>query len=72
VPPLPEAVAVPVLAPLHSTFVCEVILTPTAVGSVMVTVVVAAPQLFEAVTDTVYIPATTPEMVAVIAPLLQL
>ena len=44
VPPLPVAVAVPLEPPLQLTFV-EVMLTVTAVGCVMVTLVVAVQEL---------------------------
>jgi hypothetical protein len=41
VPPLPLAVAVPFVSPLHVTFVCPEMLAVSAVGCVMVAVAVA-------------------------------
>ena len=70
VPPLPDAVALPSLAPLQLALVELVMLADTAVGSVIVTVSVSV-QLLSSSTVTVYVPAASPVMVALLEPVLQ-
>ena len=69
VPPEPLAVADPSFPPLQLMFVFTTELATTAVGSVMAVVAIDV-QLFASVTVTVYVPATNPFVVAVVAALL--
>jgi len=69
VPPVPLAVAEPSLPPLQLTAVFTTELATKAVGSAMVTLDVVV-QLFASEIVTVYVPATTPVMLAVAAALL--
>ncbi len=69
VPPAPNADAEPLLPPLQLTLF-TVVLAVTAVGWVMVTLVVAVHEL-ASVAVTVYVPAVNPEVVAPVALLLQ-
>ena len=69
VPPEPLAVAEPPLPPLQLTFVFTIELATKAVGSAMVTLDVVV-QLFASEIVTVYVPAATPVMLAVVAALL--
>jgi hypothetical protein len=70
VPPDPFAVADPSLPPLQLMFVFTTELATTAEGSVMVTLDVLVHE-FASDTVTVYVPAVTPVMLAVVAELLQ-
>ena len=70
VPPDPLAVAEPSLPPLQLMFVFTTELATTAEGSVMVTLDVLVHE-FASDTVTVYVPAVTPVMLAVVAELLQ-
>ena len=65
-PPLAEAVAVPVAEPLQVAFVF-VVFTVNNVGSVIITVFVAT-QLFASCTVAVYVPAGILEMTDVVTP----
>ena len=69
VPPDPFAVADPSLPPLQLTFVFATVDAANTAGSVMVTLEVAVHELASD-TVTVYVPADTPEMLAVVAVLL--
>ena len=68
VPPVPLAVADPLFPPLQLMFVFTTELATTAVGSVIVVLAVVV-QLFASDTVTVYVPAVTPVMLAVVAAL---
>jgi hypothetical protein len=69
VPPVPLAVADPLLPPLQLTFVFATVEAANTAGSVIVTLDVLVHK-FASVTVTVYVPATTPVMLAVVAELL--
>ena len=68
-PPVTLAVADPSLPPLQLTAVFTTELATKAVGSAMVTLDVVV-QLFASEIVTVYVPATTPVLLAVVAALL--
>ena len=70
VPPVALAVAEPLFPPLQLMFVFTTELATTAEGSVMVTLDVLVHE-FASDTVTVYVPAVTPVMLAVVAELLQ-
>ena len=69
VPPVPLAVAVPSLPPLQLTFVFATVEAASTAGSVKVTLDVLVHE-FASDTVTVYVPATTPVILAVVAELL--
>jgi hypothetical protein len=69
VPPVPLAVADPLLPPLQLTFVFATVDAANTAGSVIVTLDVLVHE-FASVTVTVYVPATTPVILAVVAELL--
>ncbi len=69
VPPVPLAVAEPLLPPLQLMLVFITELATTAVGSVIVTLDVLVHK-FASDTVTVYVPADTPVILAVVAELL--
>jgi hypothetical protein len=71
VPPDPLAVADPLLPPLQLMLVFTTELATTAVGSVMVTLDVLVHE-FASDTVTVYVPAVTPVMLAVVAKVAEL
>ena len=68
VPPVPLAVAVPSLPPLQLTFVFATVDAANTAGSVMVTLEVVVQELASD-TVTVYVPAATPVILAVVAAL---
>ena len=71
VPPDPEAVALPLLPPLHVTFVGLPIETLTAVAGWVMLATATETQPFASVTVTMYVPALRLEAVAEVAPELQ-
>ena len=71
VPPVALAVAPPSEKPLQLTLLSTTVAATNAAGSVIVGLEVAVHPLLS-VTVTVYVPATTPVMLAVVALLLQL
>jgi hypothetical protein len=71
VPPVPLAVADPLLPPLQLTFVFANVDAANTAGSVIVTLDVLVHE-FASVTVTVYVPAVTPVMLAVVAKVAEL
>ena len=67
VPPAADAVADPLLPPLHETFVWETAATEIAAGSVIV-IMLKAEHAFASVTVQVHDPALSPETLAVPSP----
>jgi hypothetical protein len=68
VPPLPAALAVPVLAPKHKTFVCVGTDAVNADAGCVTVVVAVAVHPFASVTVTVYVLAASPVAVAALPP----
>ena len=69
VPPVAAEVAPPSKKPLHVTLLSTTVAATNAAGSVIVELLVDV-QPFASVTVTVYVPATTPVILAVVALLL--